>query len=241
MPGKPVVSVWARPERAGRGPRPGLSRAEIVVVAIRIADTEGLDAVSMRRVAGELGSGTMSLYRYVQSRDELVELMFDEVQGEQQLPAEPTGDWRADLKALALQGRMVALRHRWLPDLFVARPSVGPKSLWLMNFGLSAMDSLGLDIDTVMGLVGTVNAFVRGFVQAELAETEAVRRTGLTEEEWHAAMGPYMQQVLESGRYPALARVVRDSDDHPDLDKAFQAGVDLVLDGVTLAIERHSR
>jgi AcrR family transcriptional regulator len=241
MAGKSVVSVWMRAERAGKGPQPGLSRQQLVEVAIRVADVEGLEAVSMRRVAGELGSGTMSLYRYVQSRDELVELMFDEVQGEHELPAAPTGDWRADLSTLARQSRTVALRHPWMSGLFIARPSIGPKSLWLMEFGLSAMDSLGLDIDTSMGFGGTLNAFVRGFVQAELAEAEALRRTGLTEGEWRAAMGPYMQQVVSSGRYPTLVKAMIDGDDHPDLDKAFENALVLVLDGIELALARYSK
>jgi hypothetical protein len=110
-----------------------------------------------------------------------------------------------------------------------------------MEFGLSAMDSLGLDIDTSMGLGGTLNAFVRGFVQAELAEAEALRRTGLTEDEWRAATGPYLERMLSSGRYPTLAKAMIDGDDHPDLDKAFQSALDLVLDGIALAIDRHSR
>jgi AcrR family transcriptional regulator len=241
MPGKPAISVWARPERASRGPQPGMSRPEIVEAAIRIADADGLDAVSMRRVATELGSGTMSLYRYVDSRDELIELMYDQVQGEHDLPAKPTGDWRADLRLLAMQNRAVALRHPWMPGLFVARPSIGPKSLWLMEFGLSAMDNLGLDVDTGMGFGGTVSAFVRGFVQAELADTEALRRTGLTEDEWRAATGPYMQQMLASGRYPAIAKAMRDGDDHPDPEEAFASALDLVLDGIEVRLARYSK
>lgn len=244
MPDKQVPSVWMRLDssvKSSRGPQPGLSRAEITGAAIRVADAEGLEAVSMRRVAGELGSGTMSLYRYVQSRDELVELMYDQVQGEHDLPEKPTGDWRADLKRYAVQSRLVALRHPWMAGLFIARPSIGPKSLWLMNFGLSTMDSLDLDIDMVMGFAGSVGAFTRGFVQAELAEPEAVRRTGMTEDEWRAATVPYIGQVVTAERYPALHRYMVEADDFPDMDKAFEAGIDMVLDGIELAVTRHSQ
>ncbi|WP_163508949.1 TetR/AcrR family transcriptional regulator [Fodinicola acaciae] len=241
MPDNQVPSVWMRPEKSGRGPHPGLSRAEITAAAIRLADAEGLEAVSMRRVAAELGSGTMSLYRYVRRRDELVELMYDEVLGEHELPAEPSGDWRADLRRLAVQSRLVMLRHQWMAALFIARPSIGPRSLRLMNFELSTMDSLGLDIDRVMGFAGMVSAFTRGFVQAELAESEAVRRTGLTEDEWRTATAPYIGQVITPDRYPALYRFMVEADDNPDLDQAFEAGVDIVLDGIELAIQRHSR
>jgi AcrR family transcriptional regulator len=244
MPDKQVPSVWMRLEdsaKSSRGPQPGLSRAEITSAAIRLADAEGLEAVSMRRVAAELGSGTMSLYRYVKSRDELVELMYDQVQGEHDLPEKPSGDWRADLMRLAVQNRHVALRHPWMAGLFIARPSIGPRSLWLMNFGLSTMDSLDLDIDMVMGFAGSVSAYARGFVQAELAESEAVRRTGLTEDAWRAATAPYIGQVVTAERYPALHRFMVEGDDFPDMDKAFEAGVGMVLDGIELAIGRHSQ
>src|SRR5262249_43559728 len=109
--------LWARTERSSRGPQPTLSHAQIAAAAIRIADREGLDAVSMRRVAAELGAGTMSLYRYVRTKDELHDLMRDTVAGEDDVPAKPSGHWRADLSVLAHQMRASALRHPWLPAL----------------------------------------------------------------------------------------------------------------------------
>ena len=116
---RPIPEViWARPERAGRGPRPAYSRADIAAAAVRIADAEGLDGVSMRHVAAELGCGTMSLYNYVPRKEDLYELMVDAVSGEHDL-SEPSGDWRADMLRVAHQTR--ALMH---PPSVAAAPDV---------------------------------------------------------------------------------------------------------------------
>src|SRR2546429_919999 len=93
--------VWTRPVRPLRGPQPAHSRADLVAAAVRVADAEGIAAVSMRRVAAEIGAGTMSLYRYVSRKDDLLDLMVDAALGEMDLPDAPSGDWRADLRLLA--------------------------------------------------------------------------------------------------------------------------------------------
>src|ERR1700727_1834999 len=114
-----AASIWLRPERSCVGRPAQLSRAEITAVALRIADAEGLDAVSMRRVAAELGTGAASLYRYVETRDELLDLMTDATAAEYDLTPPPPGhpgavDWLAGLVALGEQGRAILRRHRWL-------------------------------------------------------------------------------------------------------------------------------
>src|SRR5882757_11529334 len=119
MSGRSAVPevIWARPERAGRGPRPAHSRADIAAAAVRIADAEGLDGVSMRHVAAELGCGTMSLYNYVPRKEDLYELMVDAFSGEYDLPEQPSGDWRANMLMVAVQARALIHRHPWLPGL----------------------------------------------------------------------------------------------------------------------------
>src|SRR5262245_19164837 len=194
--------IWMRAERPLRGPQPAHSRAEIAAAAVRVADREGAGAVSMRRVAAEIGAGTMSLYRYVARKDELLDLMVDAALGELDLPAAPSGDWRADVTLQARQGRAVGIRHPWLGALSAARPPLGPNSLRVMEFALAAVAGLGLDIDGMLRLVGILTAFVRGFVQAELAEEEARRRTGLDEAQWRATHSSYVRSLIKSGRYP---------------------------------------
>src|SRR3712207_2300609 len=105
--------IWFRPPRARRGPRPALSREEITRTAIELADGEGLEAVSMRRIAAKLDAGATSLYWYVSGKDDLYELMVDEVVGEIRVP-EPSGDWQHDLRELARAIHAMLQRHRWM-------------------------------------------------------------------------------------------------------------------------------
>src|SRR6266700_1877830 len=142
--------IWMRPERPARGPAPAYSRDQITAAAIKIADADGLDALSMRRVARELGAGTMSLYRYVRNKDDLLELMVDAVLGET-IPEDfaRTGDWRADLRALARLMRAGMTCHPWI----LARPdplSFGPNTFRVSETILSCVDGIGLSIDQMM-------------------------------------------------------------------------------------------
>jgi AcrR family transcriptional regulator len=229
---QPSPVIWARLDRSTRRPQPALTHDQIVRAAIEIADGEGVEALSMRKVAARLGSGTMSLYRYVSSKDDLLDLMVDTVIGEEDLPVEPSGGWRPELAELARRTRGVARRHPWAIRFVLARPNLGPNALRRIEYAMTAVDGLGLDIDGMTDMVNTVNAFVIGFVQSELAEEESQRRTGLTEEQWRARMEPYIRQLLATGRYPFLERIVIEAEDFPDVDATFERRLALVLDGL---------
>ncbi len=130
--------VWTRPERAGKGPAPSHSRAEITAAAIALADSEGIDAVSMRRVAAKLGAGTGTLYRYLAGKDDLIDLMIDAVEGEDGGPAPLSGDWRQDLRAFARRARSIIHRHPWVAVLAAGRPTLGPNGLRLAEHTLDS-------------------------------------------------------------------------------------------------------
>jgi AcrR family transcriptional regulator len=232
-------SIWLRPARNSRGPDPGYSREQITAAAIKVADAEGLEAVSMRRVAREIGAGAMSLYRYVGSKDDLIELMIDATQGEDPLPEAPSGDWRADLEQVAHRGRAVMLRHPWTAAVTSSRPSFGPNSVRIFEYALSCVDGLGLSIDEMLTIVLSLISYVRGFVQGELAEAEAQRRTNLTEEQWRQHQGPWIRQLMDSGRYPLFSKVIIDAElPHLDIDRQFRAGLDHLLDGIRAQLDR---
>lgn len=220
-----------RPERASRGPAPGLRRDQIVAAAIALADADGEQAVSMRKVAAKLGSGTMTLYRHVRNRDELLELMLDSIVGEQPMGAR-SGDWRSDLVRLAGGVRERIHRHPWSAGHMLARPAVGPNTLALSEFGLGVLLSQGVDIDATMRMINTLTGFAYAYAMSELSEQEAQRRTGMTEEEWRLTNAPWVRQIMDSGDFPMVTRYVIEADDDPDRDEYFRIQLDYVLDGI---------
>jgi AcrR family transcriptional regulator len=227
-------SVWTRPRPEPRRRAPGVD--QYVAAALAVADAEGLAAVSMRRIAGDLGSGTASLYRYITNRDELVDLMVDAVHGEDPLP-EPTGDWRADLAAVAHALRATLLRHPWLAGEMTGRPSLGPNSLRRSESALRAAVALTTDITLAAQALGAVHAYVLGSVATQQAARRAEQRTGLTEEQWQRSVGPYIRQVIAAGEHPMLARRVLEAEDL-DPDTGFAFGLDCVLDGLAARLGR---
>lgn len=225
--------IWERVGRPARGPHPSLTHERIARAAVAIADDEGIESVSMRKVAARLGAGTMSLYRYVEGKDDLIDLMADQVYGE--AVCEPhSGNWRTDLARIARDIRSVTLRHPWLANARfpTARPTFGPNLLRVFEHTLAAVGGIGLDIDGMIDAWMTVNAFVQGYVTAELAEREASRRTNLTQAQWRARIAPYVRRIVESGRYPLFTRVVVDAEDFPDPDVTFERRLGYVLDGL---------
>jgi len=235
-----VGTIWNRPVRNSRGPKPAHSRDEITAVAVRIADDEGLDAVSMRRVATELGAGTTSLYRYFSKKDELFELMIDAVAGEQ-AAAPITGDWRADLRAVAVNERILLKRHPWLLSLPTSRAVFGPNNLARIDHALATVENLGLDIDDMLVMVSTVHALVHGYVMNEIADQEATRRSGLDDDAWMASVGAYGAAIIEGDQYPRVARVMRDAEgphasNRPE--REFELGIDRVLDGFAASLPK---
>jgi AcrR family transcriptional regulator len=216
----------------------GLSRQQIVRAAITIADREGLDALTMRRVAQRLRAGTMSLYWHVRSKDELIELMRDQVAGEHTL--QPSGDWRSDLATFARDTRAMFLRHPWLAAVAFGTPPLGPNSLRQDELTMAAMNNLGVDLQTQGAIGATVYFFVIGFVQRELAQEQVQQRTGVTREEWLAQVAPYIQQQLATGRYPNLQRAYT-SGGEQDNDVAFEFILNFILDAVAAQLPKQRR
>jgi AcrR family transcriptional regulator len=227
----PIVEVWSREQIA---PREAMSQRRVVEMALHIADAEGLETLSMRRLAADLRSGTTSLYRYVSSRDELIDLMLDAAYGAEPFP-ELTGDWRTDLAAMARRLRTAALRRPWTVGAMTTRPALGPNALRQMDASLAAAASLTSDSTAASNVVTAIGRYTLGTVAAELAEVEARRRTGLTQEQWRATVAPYIRQVIAGGAYPHFARRVIEAD---DLDAAaeFEFGLACLLDGIAARV-----
>ncbi|RKS73489.1 TetR family transcriptional regulator [Actinomadura pelletieri DSM 43383] len=230
------VSIWSVPERQGRGPRPAYSRARITEAAIRVADADGLDAASMRRIAAELGTGAMSLYRYVPSRGDLLDLMADHVLAEMEVPDRPSGDWRADLTLIADRTRALWHRHPWLAVLHRPGPALGPNRLRLSEFAFGALD-VGIPIDAMFALLEMLNGYVERAVRGELDTIRETEHSGLTPERRMALHGPYVRELLASGRYPMFERLIREARlPHMTPDEHFRYGLDRVLDCIAATL-----
>lgn len=200
--------------------------------AIQLADADGLEAVSLRKVATALDVGPMRLYSYIAGKEELLDLMVDAAYAE----IRPVGDdWREVLRSLAETTRQTAHQHEWLADLLGGRPQLGPHALARGEAIVAALDDFGLD--DIMPVVGAVDAYVIGAVRREIAGRRAERATGMDEKRWQASLGPYLERTFATGRFPALATVVRDAA-HLDADDTFRIGLDFLLDGIEARISR---
>jgi AcrR family transcriptional regulator len=229
-----------RSRQRDRGQRDrALSREEIVATAMAIADAEGPAAVTMRRIARELGAGAMSLYWHVASKEELQDLMLEAIEAEIDVP-EPTGDWRADLRAFARNARAGMLRHPWFMGFKGFRPPSGPNDARNADRLFGMFDGLGLDMGITIWLTQAVITYVMGAVEREIAEIKTEREmaalaASLTEEEQEAFKKDFAERVRASGRYPRLERLMDadvDPDDPATRAERFEFGLDIVLDGI---------
>lgn len=221
--------MWARsPERR----RTTLTREAIVAAAITLADAHGLAAVSIRKVAAELGARTMSLYSHIDSKGDLLDLMTDEVNAELLIEGEPPADWREALSMIARRTRESLLRHPWIVELVSRRPRIGPNGLRHGEQSLVAVKPLGLDPRSTARIINAVDDYVTGHTIRELMNRGT--RDAAAEEERRLVMRPYFQHMLESGEFPNLAPLLREGlasiDD--DADNAFEQGLGWLLDGI---------
>lgn len=189
--------IWMRREHAATGRPAGHSRAEISAAAVAIADREGVDAVSMRRVAAELGTGAASLYRYLQARGDLLDLMIDATGAEYAFAA-PTGDWLADLLDIGEQARTIMRRHPWLPPLIITRPVLGPNGLVLLEHVLEALASHPASTAAKLEAFALLNAATALFILGELGG-------GRDRQQRNAG---YLHHALASGHHPRLAQLL---------------------------------
>ncbi|MFV5994365.1 TetR/AcrR family transcriptional regulator C-terminal domain-containing protein [Streptomyces sp. NPDC056231] len=195
--------LWLGPTRPRRGRRPTFSREAITAAAVALADAEGIDAVTMRRVAAQVGAGAMSLYSYAPDKETLLELMVDHVSGELPTTNDRTGDWRTDLKAIAHLQRAHMLRHPWLPAALSARRTPGPNTLAFLERALAALRPTGLDGAVKLEIFAQLTGFVAGHVAHEIAQAAAAGSPDRA-----AAEARYLAAVAADGHHPELAEAL---------------------------------
>ncbi|XVQ10441.1 TetR/AcrR family transcriptional regulator [Spirillospora sp. CA-255316] len=210
--------VWTR-QRGDR--RRKLSREALVATAIEIADAEGLEAVSIRRIAGELGVRAMSLYTHIERKEDLLDLMFDEVAGEL-LVEDPLPDgWREAISAIARRERDTLMRHPWMVDLAARRPPIGPNALKHGEQSLAALSRLDVGMKDASKIVMAVDHYMTGYFVRErmLRESGGERRGD----------DPYMRDMLATGRFPRLERAFNEGAEEQE---SFEQGLAWLLDGI---------
>ena len=199
-------SIWTRPERSARGPAPEHSRAEIASAGVALADAEGLAAVTMRAVAAAIGTAPASLYRYVTTRDELLELMADQVSGEFSFDEPRSGDPVTDLLALAHQSPAIYRTHPWLLAIPPTAGLPGPNALAYIEHTLAVLAGTGLSGLAKLEVMGLFTGAVRSFAQMEIDQ----RRAGRDAAQWQEFVAAYLLQVVAAGQHPHLAAAVAD-------------------------------
>jgi AcrR family transcriptional regulator len=236
-----VALLWGLREVPRRGPKSTLTVEDITRAAVEVADAEGLAAVSMARVAAELGNATMALYRHVRSKDELLLLMSDSaVEAPPDLGGE-TG-WRAKL-ILWVHSVLAAIRrHPWYAQIPISGPPVGPRNLAWFDSALGALSDTGLDdgekIAVVMGLLTFVHGEIRLSVELSAGYTE--------NPEAFSQYGAALAAVVDPRRFPALATIVAagvfepSADVNADIEADFEFGLTLYLDGLAAFIARRT-
>jgi len=210
--------IWFRQEPASR--RPDHTRAAIARAALEIADSEGFDAVSMRKVAQRLGSGTMTLYHYVRNKDELVALMGDAVMAEVVVPEdELSDDWRTALTQIANRTHAVFSAHHWVFQRIGDGGVPGPNGMRHLEQSLQAVAGLGLDREQTFEVIGQVDDYVFGYSLRELQEAAE------QEHDWPPEVVEFFKRELATGAYPLI-----DAFFGGDLEATFEEAMSMMAD-----------
>lgn len=226
------TSLWERLERPAPAPRQVLSPQRIATAAVAIADAEGLEAITMRRLATELSVAPMAPYRHVSGKDDLLELMVDHVYADLRLPGGL--GWRESLRTLAVRTRELMLDHRWLAQLPPqAKLALTPNVMAVAERALAALDGLGLDPDTMMSVFRGVDAYVHGAMSYEIAVSAFMGEQSLSSgDELRSELAPLMTWHMRTGRYPIYEHYLRTATRKDDTRWQFDLGLNCLLDGI---------
>ncbi|MQY09398.1 TetR/AcrR family transcriptional regulator [Actinomadura macrotermitis] len=241
-PKRTLDLMWGVPDRPRRGPKPRLTVERIVQAAVEIADAEGLEALSMRRIADELGVAPMSIYTYVPGKSELIDVMMDRALAGFTPP--PGGGWRTALEHVARENWRLYHRHPWLLQVSATRPPLGPNMLEKYERELGAVEGLGLTDLEMDSVVALVNGFAESSARVSVDAAQAERRTGLSDKEWWEATSPVLAKLIDATRYPLGSRVGSASGEAHNSAVApghvFEFGLQRILDGIEVLVRERA-
>ena len=230
-----VPSTWDAIVRDGDDS--GLTRERIVTAGIAIADQDGLAKVSVRRIAAHLDSSPMSLYHYVPSKRDLLNLMLDATNADFEWPAKTITDWRGVLCHFAWESRRCLKQHPWVNQLHAADPEYGPESIRILEWLLTRLSKVGLDVRAAIQIIRVLYVFVNGFVAAEGSGSSVRKGEGRRPS---VNQPTFAKAILATGNYPNVARFIEMTAEIPD-DQGFERALNLILNGVAAEIQSHER
>jgi AcrR family transcriptional regulator len=234
--------AWGRRERPTRGPKRGLSLDGIVAAGVAVAATEGLASVSMQRVATELGTAPMSLYRYVESKEQLLRLMVDAAYGDPPR-TDPGAGWRDAMSRWAWAMRAALARNVWAVRVPISGAPTLPHEVAWMEGGLAALAGTRLREGEKMSTILLVSTFVRSEVTLGVDVGQAFAAAGQSDHEAMSSYGRLLAELAEPQRFPAIRAVIDDGvfDVEDDPDDEFRFGLDRMLDGLDVLVRQRRR
>jgi AcrR family transcriptional regulator len=232
-----IELLWTGTPPASRGPKPKFSLDDVVGAGIAVADAEGLESLSMRRVASRLGVGAMSLYTYVPGRSELLELMIDAAYGEVAFP-DPVADWRERVEYLVRQRWQLFGRHPWLLDYNMNRLPLGPRVLDAEEAVYAAVAAAGLHGTDVVAVTNLINWQLVGAARAQISDAAEERHTGTSTEAYWSSRVSFWTTHFDYDRFPTMAEIWRAGGFDDDAGYDADRGIARLLDAIEVMIER---
>lgn len=238
-----IEAAWGRSGGSNKGPKPALSLERIVEAGIRLAASEGLAAVSMSRVAAQLGASTMALYRYVAAKDELLLLMVDAALGPPLAAADPGEGWRTGLARWAWGYHDRLRRHPWVLRIPIAGPPTTPNVVAWLEDGLHSLGNTGLTEAEKASVVLLLSSYVRSEATLNVDITAGFLASTPTQDEAMSAYSDLLRRLTDADHFPALHAVLAAGvfDVADDPDDEFRFGLDRILDGVAVLVQAHDR
>lgn len=243
--------LWDAVEEPSRGPAQGLDVARVVAAAIQLADEAGLKGLSMRAVAKALGRSPMSLYTYVPSKAELLDLMMDRALRELPARYDRADGWRAAMQRWARDAWDFYQRHPWVLQIGASRASLGPGEFAVYEAQMAILDGTGLTAMEMQRSVNALASFARGAARAVADATDAERETGVSDDDWWTERARWLEVVADidwAARFPTLTRLEEEGAFAQDQQEvsytvqealtSFEHGLALMLDGVEALITR---
>ncbi len=239
-----IEAAWGIRERPGRGPKPALSVGRIVEAGVKVAAAQGLAAVSMSRVAGQLGAATMALYRHVSAKEELLALMMDWAFRTPPDPPRAGEAWRAALSRWAREHRAILHRHPWVVRIPLGGPPIMPNQVVWLERALSSLEGTGLTEAEKLSAVLLVNGFIRNeaALATDLRSAARAKRSPLASA--MSSYGEVLSRLVDAERFPAISRAIAsgvfDQPGAGDTGTDFEFGLERILDGVAILVRKRT-